>query len=185
MLALTLVMLSLPGQIGAPRGVHLLDDAPLLAQAPPLLPADPVASDAQVSAQQLQVDLDALKKARPGLGGGIALVSTGGGLAALGGLYLGLSAALGAPLFIIYVGVGLLCVGLPLAVIGLWLLYNRIEDRTRIDAETKVLKEQLRAKQRLDQAVPQQRPVTPTFQTTPPPQVQRGPDASMLLLRFD
>lgn len=185
MLALTLVMLSLPGQIGSPRGVHLLDDAPLLAQAPPLVPLEPGASDAQVSVQQLQVDLDALKKARPSIGGGIALVTTGGGVAALGALYLALSASLGAPIVIIYVGAALLAVGLPLAVIGIWLLYNRLEDRTRIDAETRVLKEQLRQRQRLEQPVPQLRPIFPPAEGGPPPQVLRGPDASMLLLRFD
>lgn len=186
MLALTLLLLSVPAQIGAPRGVHLLDDAPLLAQAPPLVPVEPQASDAQVSARQLEVDLEALRKARPSIGGGIALVTTGGGLAALGGLYLALSAALGAPMAIIYVGGGLLAVGLPLAIIGVWLLYNRLEERGRIDAESKVLKEQLQQRRRLEQPQLQQprQPYAPPPPDAPAPQV-RGPEASMLIARFD
>ena len=94
MLSFTLVLLS---QIGTPQGVHLLDDAPLLlAQvAPPLLPATQPSTDAQVSALQLQVDIAALKKQRPGLGAGIALVSAGGTSALLGALYMGLSTAIG------------------------------------------------------------------------------------------
>ncbi len=183
MLALCLVMLSLPGQIGTPRGVRLLADAPLLAQAPPLVPSETVPSDAQVSAQQLEVDLAALKKARPSIGGGVALVASGGGVAALGGLYLALSATLGAPAVIIYLGAGLLGVGLPLAVIGIWLLYNRIEERARIDAETKVLKEQLQQRRRIEQLQPRQPEVLPP-PDAPPPQV-RGPDASMLIARFE
>ena len=88
MLALTLMVLC---QIGSPQGVHLLDDSPLLAQAiPPLVPLPGVQSDAEVSAQQLQVDLDGLKKMRVGLGAGIALLAVGASGAVVGALNLAL-----------------------------------------------------------------------------------------------
>ncbi|MDP1825790.1 MAG: hypothetical protein Q8L48_21185 [Archangium sp.] len=184
MLALTLVVLS---QIGAPQGVHLLDDAPLFAQAdapPPLLPSAAPASEAQVSAQQLQVDLDALKRQRPGLGGGIALVSAGGTVALLGVLYLAVSSAAffggGLNPFLI-VGAVCLGVGLPLVAIGVWLLYNRMEERKRIDDETKSLREQL---QRMRPTTPQQpRQYAPPPSDIPPPQV-RGPDTTILMAQF-
>lgn len=178
MLSFTLMVLT---QIGSPAGVHLLDDAPLLAQAgPPMVP-----SDAQVSAQQLRVDIDALKKLRPGIGGGIALVSTGGGLALLGGLYAALSAAVpfgGAfgPLLII--GIVGLAIGLPLAGIGVWLLFTRIADRQRIDEELTSLRQQL---QLIEPRTPYQQPrqYQPPSQDIPPPQVST-PDASILIARF-
>lgn len=186
MLAFTLVVLS---QIGAPHGVRLLDDAPLLAQVdappPPLVPSAAPPSEAQVSAQQLQVDLDALKKQRPGLGGGIALVSAGGTVALLGVLYLAVSSAAffggGLNPFVI-VGAVCLGVGLPLVAIGVWLLYNRLEERKRIDDETKSLKDQL---QRMRPAPGHQQPrqYAPPPSDIPPPQV-RGPDSTVLMARF-
>lgn len=186
MLALTLVLLSVSGEIGTPRGVRLLDDAPWLAQvAPPLVPADAPASDAQVSAQQLQVDLDALKKQRPGLGGGITLVSLGGSTTLLGALCLALSGlafgGAGANPFLIIGAVGL-GIGLPLVAIGVWLLYNRLEERKHIDVETARLKQQLRQRQ----AQPREYapPTAPPPPDLPPPQVRSGPDASMLIAQF-
>lgn len=183
MLAFTLVVLS---QIGAPHGVRLLDDAPRLAQLdapPPLVPSAAPASEAQVSAQQLQVDLDALKKQRPGLGGGIALVSAGGTVALLGVLYLAVSSAAffggGLNPFVI-VGAVCLGVGLPLVAIGVWLLYNRLEERKRIDDETKSLKNQL---QRMRPTPYQPRQYAPPPADVPPPQV-RGPDSTLLMARF-
>ena len=190
MLALTLVLLS--GQIGSPHGVRLLDDTPLLyAQvAPPLIPVEgspsteaPI-SDAQVSAQQLQVDIDALKKTRPGLGGGIALISTGGTIAILGVLYLAISglAFFGAGVnpFLIVGAVGL-GIGLPLVAIGVWLLYNRMEERKRTDEELGKLKKQLQLKQR--ERAPSNPSMPPPPSDFPPPQVS-APDASMLIARF-
>lgn len=182
MLSFALVLLS---QIGAPQGVHLLDDTPLLAQVgPPLTPAP--ASEAQVSAQQLQVDLDALKKQRPGLGAGIALVSSGGTTALLGGLYLGLSSALGSfagavnPLMVI--GAIGLAIGLPLVIIGVWILYNRLEERQLIDAETKKLREELKRVQPRPPP-PQRQYAPPPPSNLPPPQVL-GPDARIELAQF-
>lgn len=185
MLALTFVVLS---QIGAPHGVRLLDDAPLFAQAdapPPLVPSTAPASEAQVSAQQLQVDLDALKKQRPGLGGGIALVSAGGTVALLGVLYLAVSGTaffgVGLNPFLI-VGVVCLGVGLPLVAIGVWLLYNRVEERKRIDEETRSLKQQLQRLRPPPQQQWQPRQYAPPSDL-PPPQV-RGPDSTLLMARF-
>jgi len=187
MLALTLVLLSVSGEIGSPRGVRLLDDAPvLLAEvAPPLVPSAAPDSDAQVSAQQLQVDIEGLRKQRPGIGGGIALVTAGGSVALLGGLYLALSGVIGVTsggvnIFVIIGAVGL-SIGLPLVAIGVWLLYNRLEERKHIDEETAKLKEQLRSRQLAPQA-PQ---IAPPPSNIPPPQVlSPGPEATMLMARF-
>ena len=177
LLSFTLIVLT---QIGSPAGVHLLDDSPLLAQLTPTMPGD-----AQVSAQQLQVDIDALRKQRPSLGGGIALVSTGGGLALLGGLYAALSSAIsfgGALSPILIIGIVGLAIGLPLAGIGVWLLFTRIADRQRIDTEIKSLRDQL---QLVQPRTPYQQPrqYQPPSQDIPPPQVS-APDSSMLIARF-
>jgi hypothetical protein len=174
MLAFTLVVLC---QIGSPQGVRLLDDAPLLAQAPSMVPMVP-ATEAQVSSAQLQVDIEALRKMRPSVGGGIALVASGGTAALLGGLYLGIGAGLGGfagavnPFFVLgAIGLGL---GAPLVLIGVWLLWNRIEERGRIDEEMKNLRLQLQ------QSRPPPRlnaPVSPPppSEILPPPQVlERG-----------
>lgn len=147
MLLLTVVLVSACAEIGSPHGARLLDEPSLFVQgpsSPPLIPAEP--SDAQVSAQQLRVDIEALRKQRPGLGLGITLIATGGGVTLLGGLYLAASAAafgavVDAFLVLGVVGLGL---GLPLMVIGVWLLHNRIEARQRIDREMRLLKQQLR-----------------------------------------
>jgi hypothetical protein len=177
MVAFTLVLLC---QIGAPQGVRLLEDAPLLAQAPSLVP------EARVSAAQLQVDLEALRKMRPSVGGGIALVASGATSALLGGLYLGIGASVGTfagalnPFIVLgAIGLGL---GGPLVMIGVWLLYNRIEERNRIDAEMKSLRLQLQ------QARPPPRPFAPPSrpppsEILPPPQVL-GPESSVQLAVF-
>lgn len=181
MLTLTIALVSVTGSIGQPQGVRLLDDAPLLAQvAPPLVPADQPPSDATVSAQQLEVDLVALKKARPGLGGAITLLAVGGGVAIVGGIYAGLSAAIGSFTgglnIILIVGVVGLAIGLPLAAIGAWMLYNRLEDRKRIDDQSKQLKLQL---QQL------QRPANPAWPQPPPSPAQvQGPRPTLLLAAF-
>ncbi|MBL8915682.1 MAG: hypothetical protein JNM17_33595 [Archangium sp.] len=128
----------------APRSVRLLEDT-VLAQLPPAPPpADaPLASPQPfVSAQQLQVDIAALKRMRPGIGGGIALIAAGSGLAIAGGFYIAIGlAATVAPVWAI--GVGALAVGLPLAVIGIWLLVNAIPERARIDDEIGKLRREL------------------------------------------
>lgn len=183
MLSFTLVILA---QIGNPQSIHLLDDSPLLAQvaAPPLLPSSPPATEGQVSARQLQADLDALKRQRPGLGGSITLLAIGGGATVVGALYLLLSTSVGLAFggglnpFLLIGALGL-GVGVPLLVIGVWLLYNRLEDRRRIDQESKSLRQQL---QQIQPSDPRYAP--PGNDDFPPPQV-RGPDASMLLARFD
>lgn len=182
MVAFALVVLC---QIGAPQGVRLLDDTPLLAQGSSAVLPVP-ATEARVSAAQLQVDLEALRKMRPSVGGGVALVASGGTAALLGGLYLGIGAGISSfagmmnPFFVLgAIGLGL---GAPLVLIGVWLLYNRIEERNRIDVEMKSLRLQLQ------QARPPPRPSAPASppppsEILPPPQV-RGPDSSMLLAAF-
>lgn len=186
MVAFALVVLC---QIGAPQRVRLLEDAPvLLAQSPSLVMPVP-ATEARVSAAQLQVDLEALRKMRPSVGGGIALVASGGTAALLGALYLGIGAGLGSlgsavsPFFVL--GAIGLSVGGPLIMIGVWLLYNRIEERNRIDAEMKSLRLQLQ------QARPAARPSAPYVPASPPPPTElvpppqvRGPDSSMVIASF-
>lgn len=188
MLSLSLVILSLTGQIGEPRGVRLLEDTPYLAQAPlpplpPLPPSTGPGTDAEVSAQQLQIDIDALRRQRPSLGGGIALLASGGGVALLGGFYLLLGATsfgFGGVSSLLIIGVAGLVIGLPLAVIGVWLLVNRLEERKRIDDETARLRQELQ--RRGPQPRPHQYQPQPQLEI-PPPQV-RGPDSSLLLARF-
>ena len=147
MLALTLALLTASSADVGTRSARLLDDAPLVAQAdaPPMVPLEQ--SEAQVSAAQLQVDLDALKKQRPGLGGPITLVALGGGLALTGGLYVLLGATSGGAVSafssLMFVGIGALAVGVPMAVIGVWMLVNRLQDRAAIDAESARLRKQL------------------------------------------
>ena len=149
-LALTLCL----GQLGAaPRAAHLLDE--VAAQVPldaPLVQAEPV----RVSAAQLQVDIAALKRMRPSVGGGIGLMVAGLSVAAAGGLYLGLGASLsglggsGLEIFA-YLGGGLMAIGLPLAMAGIWLLVTRGAERELIDDEMERMKKQLAAQQRLEQ----------------------------------
>jgi hypothetical protein len=181
MVALTLLVLC---QIGSPQGVRLLDDAPVLLAQAPLIPLPP--TEARVSSAQLQVDIEALRKMRPSVGGGIALVASGGTAALLGGLYLGIGSGLGSlgtavsPFFVL--GAIGLAVGAPLIMIGVWLLWNRIEERNRIDEEMKSLRLQLQ------QARPPPRPSTPHYppppsEILPPPQVL-GPENSIQLASF-
>ncbi len=185
-----MLVLTLSGQIGMPQGVHLLDAPVLVAQAgPSLLPQAPVPSEADVSAAQLQIDLDGLKRLRPGLGAPITLIIIGGAVSLVSLLYLALSTTLGGfagglnPILII--GVVGLAIGLPLAVIGTWLLINRLEDRGRIDTEMARLKRQLQER-RLRERAPQQfmPPQTPGAPLMPLPQVRLGPEPSMLVAEF-
>lgn len=158
MLALAALAVTLAASPDVPRSARLLDDAPLLAQAelPPPLPEPGPTLVPQVSSLQLQADIAALRRERPSLGGGIALVSTGGGLVLLGGYFFLMNALTSSftgsftsgPLFPI--GVLSLTVGLPLTVIGVWLLYNRIDQRKRIDTELKLLRQELQGQPRLN-----------------------------------
>ena len=165
MLSLTLVAV-LAG-IGAPQGVHLVDAPVLMTEAP-------------VSVAQLQVDLDALKRLRPSLGGGVALVIVGGSGALLGGLFVALALSFGSVassvLPILVLGVVGLAIGLPLAVIGTWLLINRVEERGRIDALSATLRVQLLEQRAREQRQPFSLPALP-------PQVL-GPLPDLVLARF-
>lgn len=159
MLVLTLALMTATGDLGAHHSARLLTDAPLLAQAP--IP-DP---DANVSWQQLQVDIDALRRTRPSIGGGIALTISGGSVALLGG-YLMLTSALSFsttavpvlanPLFIL--GLVPLIAAAPLIVIGVWMLYNALEQRGRIDAEVKRLRELQQQRRARDLVAPRVAP---------------------------
>ena len=186
MLPLALTLLTVTGGIGMPAGVHLVDAPVLIAQAPPpLVPLEPELSDAQVSAAQLQVDIEAIRKQRPSLAAPIVLISVGGSLGILGGIYAGLSAAVGTfggalnPLLII--GIVGLAIGLPMAVIGVWMIINRLETRNRIDAEVvklRTLLDQRRLQERQNQPTPPPGPMQLT-----PPQVQ-APTPTMVLAEF-
>jgi hypothetical protein len=138
-LALTLLTGGTDVSIGMPAGVHLLAEAP-----PPLLPAEPLLSDAQASASQLQIDIEALRKGRPGLGGAITLISVGGTFAILGAIYAATSAGLGTVLgginSLLIIGIVGLAIGVPMIVIGVWMIVNRIAERSRTDEEIKRLR---------------------------------------------
>lgn len=183
MLAFALVLLTASAD-SAPRAARLLDDAPLVAQVSPapVVPA-PEVSDAQVSVQQLQVDIDALRRQRPNLGAGIAFTVSGGGVALFGGFFLFMAAITSAfvpvtanPLFII--GIAGLVIAAPFVVIGVWLLVNRIEERNRIDAELTQLRRQLDQKLREQPPAPR-RPAPGTY---PVPQVLDVPPPPSLVL---
>lgn len=153
MLVLTLALMTATGDLGAHHAARLLTDAPLLAQAP----LQPPAADADVSWQQLQADIDGLRRARPSIGGGMALTISGGAVALAGGFLMltgGLAFAgstlpiLSNPIFVI--GLIPLIAAAPIILIGVWALSNALEQRGRIDAEVarlRQLQQQRRARE--------------------------------------
>lgn len=180
MLTLTLLVVTMSGGMPSAR----LLDAPLVAEvAPPLVPSTVAPSDAQVSAAQLQVDLEALKRERPSLGAPITLLAVGGSFGLLGAVYLITSAGFGpvlgavSPLLVLgIIGVG---AGVPMLVIGTWLLINRVGERSRIDAEMTRLKGQLQQRRQEERLAPPQQ----QQMDEPPPQVQ-GPSPTLRLAQF-
>jgi hypothetical protein len=142
-LVLSLTLLTLTGQITAPSA-HLLD-APVVAPS----------SEMAVSAAQLKVDLAALKRLRPGLGAPITLISVGGGIVGFGVIYVLLSIALtgvssiSTDFLVVLAGIAG-AVGGPLLMVGIWLLVDRLEVRSRIEHESARLKRELSAFQRRD-----------------------------------
>jgi hypothetical protein len=182
MLALSLILLTVTGDVGVPRAARLLDAPTVLAQgSPPLVPSATV-SDGQVSAAQLQVDIDGLKRQRPGLGGAITLIAVGGSLSLVGALYLvmgassgGFVSALGSLMFVGLASVG---IGVPMTILGVWMTVNRLAERAAIDDELKRLKLQL-DEARL-RGPPAYRPPT----SGGAPQVELGRDDGLLLARF-
>ena len=80
-------------------------------------------------------------------------------------------------MFLVLGGVGL-GIGLPLVAIGVWLLYNRLEERKHIDEETTRLNKELQLRRR------PLAPNPPPAVDLPAPQV-RGPEATLLIARFD
>lgn len=165
MTPLTLLLLCLSSQVGvadAPRSARLLAqlDAPTLEAPPP-------------SVAQLQADLAALRRLRPSLVAPVTFLTVGISSAALGGLYLGLSALIGATgggsLPLLVMGIGALGLGLPLTVLGAWMLHHRLGDRARIDAELRALQQQL-----------QQPHPAPAW----PPVSDGGPRAAAVLASF-
>ncbi len=175
MLVLTLALMTATGDLGAHHAARLLADAPLLAQAPLQAPT----ADADVSWQQLQADIDGLRRARPGIGGGLALTISGGAVA-LGGGFLMLTGALafagttlpllGNPIFL--VGLVPLIAAAPIVLIGVWLLSNALEQRGRIDAEVtrlRQLQQQRRAREPVaPRPVPGSTSVDRAFLDAPP-----------------
>jgi len=139
-LVLTLALTLTAGQLGSvPRSARLVE-AQLPADAPMAIP------EPEVSSAQLQLDLQALKRMRPSIGGGIGLLIGGTVAAAAGGLYLGIGLGLSASSGIVvlaYLGGGIVALGLPLAVVGVWLLITRTAEREPIDKEIIKLNVQL------------------------------------------
>lgn len=142
-LPLTLVLLSTAAQIGSPQSVRLVDDAPLRSET-----MVPMLSEL-VSSPQLQADLAALRRMRPGLGLPITLIIVGGATALACGLLELMLAGLGSigggtgltPVAVAAVGAS---ISLPLGTLGSWLLYNRLEERGRLDQETRALRALMR-----------------------------------------
>lgn len=161
MLALSLMVL-LQGSIAdAPRAATLLaqlDTPPLLSAPPgPALAAPAVPTD--VSTARLNYELNVLRRARPGLGGAVTLMSVGAGALLSGGVYLLLSVAVGTTLSLLnpiaVVGIGLMVLGMPLTMIGVWMVVGRVQDRQALDPEIRRLEAELRARrdqQRFDLA---------------------------------
>ncbi|MFT3709645.1 MAG: hypothetical protein QM817_18605 [Archangium sp.] len=146
-LSVTLLLAQAPSISGTPRSAYLLAQADV----PPPIYAPP--PEAPASAQQLQVDIAALKRMRPGIGGGIALVASGGGLAIAGGFYTALGVAANTvPIWVM--GIVALSIGAPLAVVGIWLLVNAVGDRERINTEIGKLQRELSDRQRLAPPLP-------------------------------
>lgn len=136
MLALTVVLLSISGDVSEGRSARLVDDAPL----------------ERTSVPQLQADLAALKRMRVSLGGPVAMFSIGLGLSLFGGMFIVLDTVLIggfsilSPILVMgFIGAGL---GVPLVVLGAWMLWQRIDDRARIEALSQELRRQINEQQR-------------------------------------
>lgn len=176
MLALALTLSLCSGQLGAvPRSAHLLEDS-VLAQAPAAINLEP-----GVSSAQLEVDLKALKRLRPSIGGGIALLVSGLSASAAGGLYmalgLGLSSVSGLGVIAI-MGGAVLAIGLAASMLGLWLIITRGAERELVDNEMARLKAQLE----MQRGAPQEKrgPAVPP----PPPFPQASVLPALEVARF-
>ncbi|MFO0597177.1 MAG: hypothetical protein U0228_17825 [Myxococcaceae bacterium] len=150
-LSAALVVTALPFESEGPvagRSARLLDQDGVLVGVPP----PPPEMVMPASAPQIQTDIAALRRMRPGIGGGIALIVAGGALMAAGGLYTALG--VGVNVVVMWaMGVGCLVVGGPVLVIGVWLLVTRLPERDRIDAELNRLRLELAERQRLDRGL--------------------------------
>ncbi len=144
-MSLMLVLAGLSGDVSLkdhlPSGVWLLDDG-ALAQSPPPLPQRSVEDPpVQVrSLSQLKADYAALEDSKPGLAGGIVLLAIGGTIA-VNGLFALLFGSLSSTFLI--VGLVFAGIGLPLALVGVWLLVTRIAERRAIDAELEGIQRQI------------------------------------------
>ena len=147
-LVLTLALTLTSGQLGSvPRSARLVE-----AQ----VPADaPMATlEPEVSSAQLKLDLLTLKRMRPSIGAGVGLLIGGTVAAAAGGLYLGVGLGLSASTGVVvlaYLGGGIVGLGLPLALVGVWLLITRTAEREPIDNEIVKLNVQLQQQLRREQ----------------------------------
>ncbi len=144
MLALACIAMSLTAQIGRPQGVSLLEDAPV---------AKPT-FEARLAAQQIQIDLEALRQIRTGLGGAVAMLAGGGSVTAVGGFFFLVESLAGITDSYLVIGAMALVVGLQLIVIGVWLLYNRLTERAHIAQESRRLKEELKVLLRTSSSQP-------------------------------
>lgn len=135
MLALTTLLLTLSGDVNV-HSARLLDAPPAFAQV----------EDAQLprtSIPQLEVDIRALERMKPSLGGVGALFGVGGGVALGGGLFLFLGAITASTEVFLIVGGTALGIGVTLVAVGIWLLVERINERGRINDTIRELKQQL------------------------------------------
>ncbi len=136
MLALTVVLLSISGDVSEGRSARLLDDAPL----------------ERTSVPQLQADLAALKRIRVSLAGPVVMISVGLGFSLFGGMLIALDTVLiggfSAMSPILVMGIVGVAVGTPLLVLGAWLLWQRLDERSRIEATSRELRLQLNEQQR-------------------------------------
>ncbi len=137
-----------------PRSAVLLGATEQFEQsAPPLVPAQQAPFIGQPlmgepTSAQLLAEIAVLRRERPGLGGAVTLLSIGGGLGIAGIFYFALSGLAGGFTFsnpLMVIGLVGMCIGLPMALIGTWLLIGRLNERQRIGVEIRRVENELKA----------------------------------------
>ncbi|MGV3622657.1 MAG: hypothetical protein ACO1OB_17695 [Archangium sp.] len=140
MLALTTLLLTISGDVNV-HSARLLDEPPVFAQveeAP--LP--------RTSIPQLEVDIRALERMKASFGLVGLCFGLGGGVGLAGGLFLFVAAISSAPEAILIAGATMAGIGVGLIAIGVWVLIERINERTRINDTVRELKQQLAEQRR-------------------------------------
>lgn len=138
-----------------PRSAMLLAANEQFAQSePPMVPAPTPGPGigapnfgAQTPAAQLLYEIAALRRERPGIGGAVTLLGIGGGLGIAGAFYFLISGLVGGFTFsnpLMVIGLVGMCIGLPMALIGTWLLIGKLNERHRIGEEIHRLETELK-----------------------------------------